>query len=136
MSGAGAAPALTGMQVNLFCHDVESCRAFYTRLGLLERFRAPAEGPVEHVEIEAAGTRIGLTSAEAANRLAGLGVVPRSPVSTELVLWCLDVEALHGSALGAGATEVTAPTDSPDGRLHYSWVRDPEGHQVKFVQPL
>ncbi len=135
MSEHTEGPDITGTQVNLFCHDPERCLAFYTRLGLAERFRAPTDGALEHVEVEAAGARIGLTSAAAANRLAGLGVVPGAGASTELVLWCTDVDTLHTQALAAGATEVTAPTDSPDGRLRYGWVRDPEGHQVKFVQP-
>ena len=134
MSAYAGDTGITGTQVNLFCRDLASCLAFYSRLGLAERFRAPTDGRPEHVEVEAAGSRIGLTSAAAANRLAGLGVVPGAPASTELVLWCTEVDTLHTRALQAGATEVTAPTDSPDGRLRYGWVRDPEGHQVKFVQ--
>lgn len=125
---------ISQLQVNLFCHDVDGCLAFYSRLGLAEAFRAPDTGPVEHVEVEAAGIRIGLTSAPVANRLVNLGVEPTGRPSTELVFWCGDVEAMYHHALAAGATSVVAPTDSPDGRLHYAWVRDPDAHQVKFVQ--
>lgn len=82
----------------------------------------------------AAGVRIGLTSAAAANRYVGLGVATSVCVATEIVLWVADVDGMHEAALAAGATEVVAPVDSPDDRLHYSWVRDPDGHQVKFVQ--
>ncbi|MEV0273474.1 VOC family protein [Hamadaea sp. NPDC050747] len=123
------------VQINLFCRDVDACLTFYTGLGLAEAFRAPASGPIEHVEVEAAGVRIGLTSARVANALMGLGVdaAGGSP-STELVLWCENTDAFFDRALAAGATSVVAPTDSPDGRLHYAWVRDPDGHQVKFVQ--
>lgn len=42
------------LQVNLFCDDVEACLAFYQRFGLTEAFRAPATGPIQHVEVEAA----------------------------------------------------------------------------------
>ena len=49
-------------------------------------------------------------------------------------LFCDDVDAMYAQALAAGATAVVAPTDSPDGRLHYAWVRDPDAHQLKFVQ--
>jgi hypothetical protein len=77
-------------QVNLFCADVDACLAFYTRLGLTEAFRAPADGPVQHVELEAAGVRIGLTSAEVANDLVNLGVAARTTPSTEIVFWCAD----------------------------------------------
>jgi catechol 2,3-dioxygenase-like lactoylglutathione lyase family enzyme len=40
------------LQVNLFCDDVEACLAFYQRFGLTEAFRAPATGPIQHVEVE------------------------------------------------------------------------------------
>lgn len=122
------------VQVNLFCADVDACLSFYTRLGLVEAFRAPSTGPIHHVEVEAAGVRIGLTSAAVANDLAGLGVVPGGSPSTELVLWSPDTDAFYQQAVRAGATSVAAPMDSPDGRLRYAWVRDPGGHQVKFVQ--
>lgn len=56
-----------------------------------------------------------------------------SPAS-EVVLWSDEVDALFARAVAAGATVVTAPMDSPDGRLRYAWIRDPDGHQVKFVQ--
>lgn len=122
------------LQVNLFCSDVDACLSFYRQLGLAERFRTPSSGPIEHVEVEAAGIRIGLTSAEVANALVGLGVAPARTPSTEIVLWCDDTDAMYELALAQGAASVVAPTDSPDGRLHYAWVRDPDGHQVKFVQ--
>jgi catechol 2,3-dioxygenase-like lactoylglutathione lyase family enzyme len=121
-------------QVNLFCTDVEACLAFYNRLGLAEAFRTPASGPIDHVEVEAAGVRIGLTSAKVANALTGLGVDPASGRSTEIVLWCEDSDAFHERAVAAGATSLVPPADSPDGRLRFAWVRDPDGHQVKFVQ--
>lgn len=58
---------ISQLQVNLFCADVEACLTFYNGLGLREAFRAPSSGPIEHVEVEAAGIRIGLTSAKVAN---------------------------------------------------------------------
>ncbi|MET9311488.1 VOC family protein [Kribbella sp. NPDC003505] len=121
-------------QVNLFCDDVDRCLAFYKDLGLAEAFRAPASGPIQHVEVEAAGIRIGLTSARVANELVNLGVEPADLPATEIVFWCDDVPALYAEAMAAGATAVVAPTNSPDGRLLFAWVRDPEAHQLKFVQ--
>lgn len=122
------------VQVNLFCADVDACLAFYAGLGLTEAFRTPISGPIDHVEVEAAGIRIGLTSARVANALVGPGVDPASSPSTEIVFWCDDTDAFYDLAVAKGATSVVAPMDSPDGRLHYAWVRDPDGHQVKFVQ--
>lgn len=52
------------------------------------------------------------------------------------MLWCEDADAFYDRAMAAGATSVVGPMDSPDGRLHYAWVRGPDGHQVKFVQKL
>ncbi|UUZ59897.1 VOC family protein [Nocardioides sp. B-3] len=126
--------SINAFQTNLFCEDLDACTTFYECPGLRPVFRAPAEGPPEHVEVEAAGVRIGLTSAAAANRHVGLGVTTSASVATEIVLWVADVDGMHEAALAAGATEVVAPLDSPDDRLHFSWVRDPDGHRVKFVQ--
>lgn len=122
------------LQINLFCTDVDGCLAFYNRLGFAEAFRAPAAGPLEHVEVEAAGIRVGLTSVRAANALVDLGVASAASPSTELVLWCYDCDSMYERAMAAGASEVVPPMDSPDGRLRYAWARDPDGHQLKFVQ--
>jgi catechol 2,3-dioxygenase-like lactoylglutathione lyase family enzyme len=113
---------------------VDACLAFYTRLGLTEAFRAPATGPIQHVEVEAAGVRIGLTSAEVANSLVDLGVAAAGTPSTELVFWCDDVDDFYARATAAGATPVVPPIDSPDGRLRFAWFRDPDAHQLKLVQ--
>ncbi|MEQ7011286.1 VOC family protein [Actinopolymorpha sp. B17G11] len=122
------------LQVNLFCENVESCLSFYGQLGLPEVFRFPTTGPIEHAEVDVAGSRIGLTSAAAANRLADLGVTSGSSATTEVVLWSGNTDGLFDCAVSAGATVITGPMNSPDGRLRYAWVRDPDGHQVKIVQ--
>ncbi|MFC7374458.1 VOC family protein [Brachybacterium sp. GCM10030267] len=122
------------IQVNLFCEDVEQCLAFYTAFGFAEAFRTPQDGPPTHVEIDAAGTRIGLTSAATANELVRLGVTTPGTPSAEIALWCEDVDAAHERAVSVGARNLVEPTHSPDGRLRFAWVRDPEGHQLKFVQ--
>ena len=127
---------VSAVQVNLFCEDVEAVTRFYDALGFPRVFAVPAEGPPEHVELDVAGTRIGLTSVEAANRIADLGVVAPVAAGSEVVLWCRDADELFRAALGAGATALVPPRDSPDGRIRYGWVRDPEGHQLKFVTPL
>jgi catechol 2,3-dioxygenase-like lactoylglutathione lyase family enzyme len=127
-------PAIGNVQVNLFCDDLEACLAFYKGIGLPEVFRAPEGGPAEHIEVEAADTRIGLTSARVANDLVQLGVAASAPPAAEVVFWCEDADRLYAQALRAGGTVLVAPMDSPDGRLRYGWVKDPDGHQVKFVQ--
>lgn len=126
--------AIGQLQVNLFCDQVDRCLAFYQQLGLPEVFRFPITGPIEHVEVEVAGVRIGLTSAQVANKLADLGVTAGATPATEIVLWSDDTDDLFDRSVAAGASVVTEPRDSPDGRLRYAWVRDPDEHQVKFVQ--
>ena len=122
----------TNVQVNLWCHDVERCSAFFRGLGLPERFRYPAEGEPHQVEVEAAGVRIGFTSARVGRQLTGIATTPGE--NSEVVLWCDDVDGLHRTARDAGGEALAEPADSPDGRLRYSWLRDPEGHRVKLVQ--
>nr|WP_159059458.1 VOC family protein [Streptomyces antibioticus] len=120
------------VQVNLWCDDVERCAAFFRRLGLPERFRFPRDGEPHQVEVEAAGVRIGLSSARVGGELFGIATTPGA--NTEVVLWCDDVDGLHRRALEAGGEPLVEPTDSPDGRLRFAWLHDPEGHRVKLVQ--
>lgn len=124
--------AVAQLQVNLFCRDVERCVTFYVRLGFPERFRTPAQGAPEHVEVEVAGVRIGLTSARVAREVAGLDITDGS--STEIALWCADVDRWYATAIRAGAEPLVEPADSVDGRLRYGWLRDPDGHQIKLIQ--
>lgn len=122
------------LQVNLFCEEPEACLRFYEALGGTEAFRTPREGEPEHLEVEFAGVRIGLTNATVANAIAALGVSPGAAPAAEIALWVDDVEAYFDRALAAGGSAVTPPMDSPDGRLRYGWLRDPEGHQLKLIQ--
>lgn len=119
-------------QVNLWCDDVERCAAFFRRLGMPERFRFPSEGQPHQVEVEVAGVRIGLSSARVGGELFGIATTPGE--NTEVVLWCDDVDGMHRRALEAGGKPLKGPIDSPDGRLRFAWLHDPEGHRVKFVQ--
>lgn len=122
----------SGAQVNLYCDDVERCVAFYAALGLREAFRATVDDAPAHVEVQAPGFRVGLTAASALREL-GLDASPRG-ASAELVLWCDDVDATFALACDAGGERLVAPTASPDGRLRYGWLRDPDGHTLKLVQ--
>lgn len=120
------------VQVNLWCADVERCAGFFRALGLTERFRFPVDGDPHQIEVEAAGVRIGFSSAAVGESL--FGIETRTGPDSEVVLWCDDAGILFATAVAAGAQIIMEPTDSPDGRLHYAWVADPEGHRVKFVQ--
>lgn len=122
----------TGAQVNLYCDDVERCVQFYGALGLPEAFRAEDGGVAMHVEVQAPGMRIGLTSTVAIAAM-GMQAAPRGS-SSELVLWCDDVDVACEVALAAGAELLVSPERSQDGRLRYCWLHDPDGHVLKLVQ--
>lgn len=133
MSSDGTAPRAraTEAQVNLYAHDPAALATFYVGMGMTETFRFPADGWAEHVEVGAAGLKLGLTSVEALQRLAGLDAQPGRP-SAEVVLWCDDLDALLDVALHLGARELVAPTVF-NGRIRAAWIEDPERNRVKLV---
>ncbi|WP_221583297.1 glyoxalase/bleomycin resistance/extradiol dioxygenase family protein [Microbacterium sp. G2-8] len=119
------------VQINLWCADVERCAGFFRALGLEETFRYPLDGDPHQIEVDAAGVRIGFSSASVGEEL--FGIETRTGPDSEIVLWCDDAGLLFDTAVAAGAQVLQEPADSPDGRLLYAWVTDPEGHRVKFV---
>ena len=92
----------------------------------------PPHGEPHQAEVEAAGVRIGFSSARVGGELLGIPTKPGE--NREVVLWCNDVDDLHRTALAAGGAHVTRSTNSPDGRPRYAWPRDLERHRVKLVQ--
>ncbi|MEL7974503.1 VOC family protein [Isoptericola sp. F-RaC21] len=125
---------VTGVQVNLFCSDVERCASFFEALGLRRAFRYPPTGTPVKIEVEGAGVRVGFDAVDVANEIADLGVAPPGGRSAEVALWVTDVDGAHDRAVAAGGRSLRAPMDGPDGRLRYAWVLDPEGHQVKVLR--
>lgn len=125
---------ISGVQVNLFCVDVEQCARFFEALGMVRAFVAPPRGEPSKIEVEAAGVRIGFDAIPVANTIAELGVEASDGRSTEVALWVDDVDDLYDRALAAGGQRLRPPMDSPDGRLRYAWVLDPEGHQVRLLR--
>lgn len=129
---ASGLPGVTSTQINLFCADVQADLDFYRSLGFEMKFRVPDRGPIEHVEVEAAGTRIGLVDSRVASAETGVAA-GGSSAGAELVLWCADVDRLHEAALARGATEVVPPADTPGGARRTSWWTGPGGHLVHLV---
>jgi hypothetical protein len=126
---------ITGFQINFFTDNVPRLVAFYEALGFVERFRTPQEGPSDHVEVEAHGLTLGVTSIAAAHEAAPTLNAQIGGRGSDLVLWCDNVDRAHAAAVAAGASEAVAPIDS-GGRLRMSWVDDPASNRVKFVQKL
>ena len=45
-----------------------------------------------------------------------------------------DIDALWERAIGAGATAVKPPADSPEPGVRFAFLADPEGHLVELVE--
>jgi predicted enzyme related to lactoylglutathione lyase len=128
-----AAWTLSGFQVNLYAEDVEAAIAFYTALGFEERYRYPAAGTPEHVEVQNGGLTIGVSSVDAARAEHGFEA-SQDGASVEIVLWCNDSDAAYAQALAVGATVLHEPHDFQNGRLHVARVFDPLGNPLVLVQ--
>jgi len=128
-----ATGTLTGFQVNLYAENVEAAVAFYKALGFEEKYRHPAAGTPEHVEIWNGGLTIGVSSTDAARAHHGFDV-SQDGSSVEIVLWCNDSDAAYAQALAVGATVLREPYDFQHGRLHVARVFDPLGYRLVLVE--
>jgi predicted enzyme related to lactoylglutathione lyase len=132
-SASRATWALTGFQVNLCADNVEAAVAFYRALGFEEKYRYPATGTPEHVEVRNGCLTIGVSSTDAARARHGFDV-SQDGSSVEIVLWCSDADAAYVQALAAGATVLREPYDFQDGRLHVARVFDPLDYRLVLVE--
>jgi len=121
-------------QVILFSADVQRASAFYQRLGFVERFRVPADGPPMHVDLELDGYRIGFASVESARRDHGLDPVTSGQRGT-ITLWTADTASAYKSLLADGVPGLAPPSVWLD-RLLIAWVQDPDGHPIQLAQRL
>lgn len=126
--------SISGAQVNVYADDPEMLPAFYEKLDLIEKFRIPATGNPDQVELPAGNIRLGFARKETLRRLAGLPV-EFGPSTTEVVLWCNNSADLYARTLNLGATSV-APPKIFNARICASWVSDPEGNRLKLVSPV
>jgi lactoylglutathione lyase len=123
--------SVSGAQTNIYAEEPERLAAFYIGLGMAERFRYPAAGKPEHIELAVGGFTLGLTSRETMHRLAGVPVTAGPPQS-ELVLWCANVAGQFSRSLELSGRQV-APPQVFNNRILAAWVEDPEGNRVKLV---
>jgi uncharacterized glyoxalase superfamily protein PhnB len=120
-------------QINMVVENVEPCVSFYKALGFEETYRTPAEGAAEHVEVQALGLTLGISSAVAARELHGLAVSGAGN-AVQVCLWSHDVDTAFARMLQAGARAVREPHDFQGGRLRNGWVLDPANNLVEVVQ--
>lgn len=123
---------ITSGLVNVFTHDVLEALDFYVgRLGLTESFRTPTEGVPDHVELNAGGFVLAISSAEAARRVHGLEAEVGSPAMS-LVFWVNDVDATYRDLESHGVVGHTKPHDTGNDNRN-AVVLDPAGTLVELV---
>jgi lactoylglutathione lyase len=118
--------------VNLYTNDIEASLRFYRDLlGFEETFRAPKDGPLEHVELVLNGFALGLGTVEAAKRVHGIDSSPGRPAMV-IVIWADDCDAAFGRLESAGAPVLQPPHDTGN-KNRNALLRDPDGNLVEIV---
>jgi catechol 2,3-dioxygenase-like lactoylglutathione lyase family enzyme len=109
--------------VTLVTHDMASAVRFYETLGF----------PLDYGGSDASFTsfRVGenhlnLTTTSLARHGGGWG---------RLILYVDDVDTMYAHAVAQGLQPEAPPRDAP-WRERYFHVRDPDGHELSFAQPL
>jgi lactoylglutathione lyase len=124
--------AFSEPMVNIFTHDIEAAMEFYAgRLGFVESFRAPTDDAPEHVELRLDGVTVGLSTAEAAQRVHGIEATPGRP-GFQLVVWTDDVDTAYDALVAAGVPGITPPHDTGNSNRN-ALVHDPDGNLVELV---
>lgn len=124
----------TSPQVVLFCEDVDATAAFYQRLGFVEAFRTPRQGPAKHVDVVLDGFRLGLAGHDASREDHALET-NRDPRRAAVILWCDDTAKAYDALLAAGARPLAEPHRFLDD-LYIAWALDPDDHPIQVVQRL
>jgi catechol 2,3-dioxygenase-like lactoylglutathione lyase family enzyme len=127
-----AAPSFKNHLFNVYTKDIEGSLGFYRDLvGFTETFRAPKQGPADHVEMELGTLNLSVSTIEALQRdhgFSGGGGPPRA----EVVLWVPDVDLADGWLAARGVPSLSRPHDFA-GVLRGAWVSDPDGNPVQLV---
>jgi catechol 2,3-dioxygenase-like lactoylglutathione lyase family enzyme len=125
-------PTFRNHLFNFYTHDIARSLQFYREvLGFGETFRAPKEGPPDHVEMELGPLNVSVSTFEALRRdhgLTGGGGPPRG----EIVLWVPNADAAYAWMMAHGAPSLSAPHGFA-GTLRGAWVGDPDGNPVQLV---
>jgi lactoylglutathione lyase len=118
--------------VNLYTRDIEAGLRFYRdQLGFQETFRAPREGPPEHVELTLGSFAIGLGTVQAARRVHGVDASPGAPAMV-IVVWTEDVDLAFAELTAAGVPVIQPPHDTGNDNRN-ALLRDPDGNLVEIV---
>jgi lactoylglutathione lyase len=120
--------------LTIFARDIARSAEFYGKtLGLGETYRFPRDGAPLHVEFDAGGHTVAVSSDAG---LASHGMPPSSPGhSFELGLKVDDVDAAVAELRGAGVTVLREPFDSEAGN-RVAYIADPDGNWVSMYHNL
>ena len=117
--------------VGQFCvnvSDLDRFVALYEALGLVCTSRTEIDQAWEAiVENPAGGTKLQLAQQKA-------GPSPQGTALWKHYVNTTDIERTHAAALAAGCTEESAPVRMDRWPVSVSFVRDPDGHLVEFVE--
>ncbi len=121
--------------VNLYTRDIHAGLRFYRDLlGFRETFRAPKEGPLEHVELTLNGFGIGLGTVEAGKRVHGVDAEPGRPAMV-LVVWTENVDRAFEQLTRAEVPAVQPPHNTGNSN-RTALLRDPDGNLVEIVSKV
>jgi catechol 2,3-dioxygenase-like lactoylglutathione lyase family enzyme len=119
--------------INLYSRDLPRARAFYSQLGFVETFRAPASGEPTHIQLALDGFTLGIATVEAAREHHGLRPEGEGR-RIEIVLWTDDTDAALHALVANGAPLLSSPHDFLEGKLRAAWIADPDGNPIQLVQ--
>lgn len=120
--------------ITIFGRDIGRSADFYGKtLGLRETYRFPREGAPMHVEFDAGGQTVAVSSDAG---LASHGMPASSPGHPfELGLKVSDVDTAVSALRGAGVTILREPFDSKAGN-RVTYIADPDGNWISMYHNL
>jgi lactoylglutathione lyase len=120
--------------LTIFARDISRSADFYGRtLGLRETYRFPRDGLPMHVEFDAGGHTVAVSSDAG---LASHGMPPSSPGHPfELGLTVDDADAADAELRAAAVAILRDPFDSEAGN-RVAYVADPDGNWVSLYHNL
>jgi predicted enzyme related to lactoylglutathione lyase len=126
-------PTFKSPMINLYSRDLPRAVAFYSQLGFVETFRAPASGTPTHVQLKLDGFSLGIATIEAARDHHGLR--PEGAGRwIEIVVWTDNTDAALNALVANGAPLLSPAHDFLGGKLRAGWIADPDGNPIQLVQ--
>jgi len=126
-------PTFRAPMINLYSRDLSRAAKFYSKLGFVEAFRAPATGEPVHIELTLDGFTLGVATIEAAKEHHSLRAEGEGRW-IEIVLWTDDTDAALDALVSQGAPLFSPAHDFLDGQLRAAWIADPDGNPIQLVQ--